>query len=103
MNEKMIIVNGKEFSESTIANALEKQCGVVFEKPEPKWIVAICDDHDPRIILNLAALNKNAKFVLRKAIEKGSQWVSFGKGGFYGTKSNTNNGLTFYPKVKIVF
>jgi len=101
MSEKMITINGKEFSESTIANALEKQCGVVFKVKEPKWIVAV--EGNSRMLLNLSALTDYSKEQLHRALQEKNMWISFCKGGYFGVTSREKNGLTFYASTRIVF
>jgi len=101
MSEKMITINGKEFSESTIANALEKQCGVVFKVKEPKWIVAV--EGNSRMLLNLSALTDLSKEHLNRALQEGNTWISFCEDGCFGATSRTRCGLTFYANTRIVF
>jgi len=51
MSEKMITIDGKEFSENTVKNALEKSCGVVFGEKEYGRNSLFVDEHGRLITL----------------------------------------------------
>jgi len=70
---------------------------------EPKWIAAVSRTGGDRLVLHLAKLNSYAKNCLKKAIEKGTPWVSFCNDGSFGVTGYEKDGLTNYRDTKIVF